>query len=42
MKTSGVTRQSAFYGKYFMLGYFGICLVTVALANLPRRYPNQE
>jgi hypothetical protein len=31
MKVSRVTPQSAFYGKYFMLGYFAVCLGTVAL-----------
>ena len=33
MRTSGVRPQSAFYGRFFMAGYLGVCLVTVALSR---------
>jgi hypothetical protein len=26
MRTSGVKARSAFYGRYFMMGYLGVCL----------------
>jgi hypothetical protein len=34
MRTSGVKAQSAFYGRYFMMGYLGVCLVTFVLSRL--------
>ena len=34
MRTSGVKAQSAFYGRYFMMGYLGLCLVTFVLSQL--------
>lgn len=34
MRTSGVKPQSAFYGRYFMLGYLAVCLVTFVLSML--------
>ena len=34
IRTSGVKAQSAFYGKYFMMGYLGVCLVTFVLSQL--------
>jgi len=37
LKTSGVTAHAAFFGKYFMFGYLGVCLVTVALSILLQR-----
>ena len=33
MRSSGVTPQAAFLGKYFMFAYFGICLGTFAFAT---------
>ncbi len=40
MKVSGVKPQSDFLGKYFMLGYFAVCLGTVALSSLRDRNAN--
>jgi hypothetical protein len=34
MRTSGVKAQSAFYGRYFMMGYLGVCLLTFVLSRL--------
>jgi hypothetical protein len=34
MRTSGEKAQSAFYGRYFMMGYLGVCLVTFVLSQL--------
>jgi len=34
MRTSGVKARSAFYGRYFMMGYLGVCLVTFVLSRL--------
>ena len=34
MRTSGVKPQSAFYGRYFMLGYLAVCLLTLVLSRL--------
>jgi hypothetical protein len=34
MRTSGVKAQSAFYGRYFMIAYLGVCLVTFVLSRL--------
>ena len=34
MRTSGVKAQSAFYGRYFMMVYLGVCLVTFVLSRL--------
>jgi hypothetical protein len=34
MRVSGVKAQSAFYGRYFMMAYLGVCLVTAVLARL--------
>ncbi|HTB16446.1 MAG TPA: hypothetical protein VK752_32990 [Bryobacteraceae bacterium] len=34
MRTSGVKPQSAFYGRYFMMAYLGVCLVTFVLSRL--------
>jgi len=32
MRTSGVRPHAAFYGKYFLIVYFAVCLGTVAVA----------
>lgn len=32
MKYAGVTPDSDFYGRYIMLGYFGVCIVTIIVA----------
>lgn len=34
MRTSGVKAQSAFYGRYFMMAYLGVCLATFVLSRL--------
>lgn len=34
MRASGVRAQSAFYGRYFMMGYLGVCLGTFVLSRL--------
>lgn len=34
MRTSGVRANAPFYGKYFMLVYLGVCLVTFAFSRL--------
>lgn len=31
-KYAGVTPDSDFYGRYIMLGYFGVCIVTILVA----------
>jgi hypothetical protein len=33
LKTSGVKRESAFYGRYFMLAYLAVCLLTFVLSR---------
>lgn len=37
MRVSGVRSHAAFYGRYFMLGYFVVCLGTVAASMLGGR-----
>jgi hypothetical protein len=37
IRISGVRSHAAFYGKYFMLAYFVVCLGTVALSTLRDR-----
>jgi hypothetical protein len=41
LKISGVKAHAAFYGKYFMLGYLGVCIATVALSRFRRETCNQ-
>ncbi len=33
LKTSGVRRESAFNGRYFMMGYLAVCLVTLVVSR---------
>lgn len=37
MRVTGVRAHAAFYGRYFMLGYFAVCLGTVAASTLGGR-----
>jgi len=34
MRTSGVKAQSAFYGRYFMMAYLGVCLATFVFSRI--------
>lgn len=35
--SGGIHGQSAFYGKYFMLGYFAICIITFIIFFIQKR-----
>lgn len=42
MRSAGVAPHSAFYGKYFMLVYLSVCLITFMLSSLRRPSANQR